>query len=250
MPTSIEMSFVFIIFAAEKILTTKKTTMEIVLLILLIAIIVMLALIAKSIGNQMRANKQQMALKAEQKAAEESERARKAQEQAQQEALKTQLPTDGNADKGEQGEEQVATRQLVIDTLSKMNCTPRVQENTGIAFNFQGGNFVIDAEDGCKFIIVYYPFWYTFRPDDIEMMAACQKAVSRANHKYNCTTLYSIYKDENAVALHTKRQMLFIKEIPALEQYLPSMLTDFFRSAHEVAAEMDKVKELEETGSH
>ena len=223
------------------------STVEIILLILLIAIIAMLVLIAKTIGNQMRLNRQQMAIKAEQKAAQEALKAHSARQQAmleqqsqaeqQSAAATTQNSPDANP---------VATRQLVLNTLVKMNCTPKVQEGMGITFNYQGGNFVIDAEDGCKFIVVYYPFWYTFRLDDIELLAACQKAVSRANHKYNCTTLYSIYKDENTVALHSKRQLLFIREIPALEQYLPSMLGDFFKSANEVGAEIDKVKELEQ----
>lgn len=223
------------------------STVEIILLILLIAIIAMLVLIAKTIGNQMRLNKQQMTIKAEQKATEEALKTQLARQQAmlEQQKAHTEQQTAVNTQNG-QGENPVRTRQLVIDTLLKMNCTPKVQDGMGITFSYQGGNFVIDAEDGCKFIVVYYPFWYTFRLDDIELLAACQKAVSRANHKYNCTTLYSIYKDENAVALHTKRQLLFISEIPALEQYLPSMLGDFFKSANEVGAEIDKVKELEQ----
>lgn len=223
------------------------STVEIILLILLIAIIAMLVLIAKTIGNQMRLNKQQMTIKAEQKAAEEALKTQLARQQAmlEQQKAHTAQQTAVNTQNG-QGENPVRTRQLVIDTLLKMNCTPKVQDGMGITFSYQGGNFVIDAEDGCKFIVVYYPFWYTFRLDDIELLAACQKAVSRANHKYNCTTLYSIYKDENAVALHSKRQLLFISEIPALEQYLPSMLGDFFKSANEVGAEIDKVKELEQ----
>ncbi len=224
------------------------STVEIILLILLIAIIAMLVLIVKTIGNQMRLNRQQMAIKAEQKAAQEALKTQLARQQAMLEQQQSQAEQQSATATAQNSPDAnpVATRQLVLNTLVKMNCTPKVQEGMGITFNYQGGNFVIDAEDGCKFIVVYYPFWYTFRLDDIELLAACQKAVSRANHKYNCTTLYSIYKDENTVALHSKRQLLFIREIPALEQYLPSMLGDFFKSANEVGAEIDKVKELEQ----
>ena len=214
--------------------------MEWLLLLLLVSVVCLLGWIAKIMGDIIRQNKHQRALLAEENAQQELEQQAVGKEKAEVASQSDDSPADG-------GQKLPRTRQLVMDALVEMQCKPKVDEHDNITFSFQGGNFMVDASDGCKFVVVYYPFWFTFEPGDIELLAACQKAVNRANNKYGCTTFYSIYNDNNLVALHTKKHFVMISEIPAIGEYLQSQLADFFRSSNEVLAQLEKVKEMEKS---
>lgn len=44
------------------------------------------------------------------------------------------------------------------------------------------------------------------------------------------------------IGIHSKRIILFVKEIPNLDQYLISVLNDFFKVKRFVLTELDKCK--------
>ena len=48
------------------------------------------------------------------------------------------------------------------------------------------------------------------------------------------------------IGIHSKKNMLFIRQIPDLKGYLISVLNDFFKIQRDVMTEIEKSKEVEE----
>lgn len=141
----------------------------------------------------------------------------------------------------------VPTRALVMRTLRNMGCEPVVEDGSGhICFEYQGERFCIGAEDECVFINVYDLWWHSLSMDaDIEEFARMQKTVNWINGFANCTVLYSFDYEDRMIGLHSRKNILFISQIPNLELYLGSVLNDFFKVQREVLTEIEKQKVIE-----
>lgn len=147
----------------------------------------------------------------------------------------------------EKTEEKPHTRKLVLETLRKMGCEFSDKEEGLICFTYQGGGFAIEALDDCFFINVNYPWLHVLPMDgDLEDFACMQKAVNMANHHDHCNVFYTFDKEENQICVHSKKNILFISQIPHIESYLASTLDAFFRIRREVLIEMEKNRIKEE----
>ena len=136
-----------------------------------------------------------------------------------------------------------ATRNLVFSTLDKMRCEHVEEDDIRIGFTYQGENFVIDAVNDSMFINVYDPWWFELSMNgDIEDFSRMQKAVNLANCEGTSTVIYTYNKGEGLVGVHTKKNILFTKEISELDKYLTGVLESFFRTQRFVVSEMDKLK--------
>lgn len=136
-----------------------------------------------------------------------------------------------------------ATRNLVFSTLDKMRCEHVEEDDIRIGFTYQGENFVIDAVNDSMFINVYDPWWFELSMNgDIDDFSRMQKAVNLANCEGTNTVIYTYNKAEGLVGVHTKKNILFTKEISELDKYLTGVLESFFRTQRFVVSEMDKLK--------
>ncbi|MBQ8096500.1 MAG: hypothetical protein IJ243_05380, partial [Prevotella sp.] len=79
-----------------------------------------------------------------------------------------------------------------------------------------------------------------------EEFARMQKAVNWINGYANCTVLYTPDQEGRLIGVHSKKNILFIAQIPDLELYLQATLNDFFKVQREVLNEIErqKVKEI------
>lgn len=68
-----------------------------------------------------------------------------------------------------------------------------------------------------------------------------RKAVNEVNASANCTVLYTVNTEREKFALHTRKNMIFIRQIPDLKGYLESTLSNFFQVQREVLLEMEKL---------
>ena len=75
---------------------------------------------------------------------------------------------------------------------------------------------------------------------DIEEFARLQKAVNLINGSANCTVLYAPDQEAKMIGVHSKKNMLFISQIPDIELYLQAALNDFFKVQREVLKEIEK----------
>lgn len=126
------------------------------------------------------------------------------------------------------------TWQLAVDTLREMNCVPQYSEDKNdnrIFFTFQEGHFFIEANDDSLYINIWYTYFHDVPLDDIDAMSNVRKAINMTNLNGVCINVYTMDKEDNRLAVHAKRNILFIKQIPDLKGYLASQLSAFFYNA-------------------
>lgn len=150
------------------------------------------------------------------------------------------------SDKENEEKKPMATKSLVKGVLKRIGC--EVEEDDGglIRFNYQGENFIIQASENSPYIIVSDVWWYSISTySDVEEFARLQKVINAANRDGLYTVFYTISRDSDEIVVHTKRNDLFIPEIPKIEEYLTSLLDGFFRVQRFVHIELEKYKVAE-----
>lgn len=138
---------------------------------------------------------------------------------------------------------------LVLTTLRKIGCDPETEEHNNLNyayFTFQGEKFTIESNDTCKFITIYDTWWHSISIySDVEEIANLHKTINLVNQYVNCTLLYTTNKEIEEIGVHSRRTILFIKEIPEIDNYLICVLNDFFKAQRLVLTELEKCKVTE-----
>lgn len=137
---------------------------------------------------------------------------------------------------------------LVQSTLRKIGCEPEMETNentTHIFFTYQGERFTIECNDSCKFIVIYDTWWHELSTySEVEEIADIHKAINLANQYSSCTVVYSVNKEVELIGIHTRRTILFVPQIPDIDHYLISVLSDFFKVQRFVLTELEKCKNV------
>lgn len=138
---------------------------------------------------------------------------------------------------------------LVLSILRKIGCEPETEEKGGLNyayFTFQGEKFTIESNDQCYFVTIYDTWWHSISIySDVDDIANLHRTINLANQHVNCTLLYTTNKEIEEIGVHSRRTILFRKEIPELDKYLISVLNDFFNAQRLVLTELDKCKVIE-----
>ena len=141
------------------------------------------------------------------------------------------------------------TTGLVLTTLRKIGCEPQVepQDNFNyVYFTFQGEKYTIECSDDCFFINIYDTWWYSITIySDVEEIANLHKVINQANQHVNCTLLYTTNNEIEEIGVHSRKNLLFIKEITELDKYLVGVLNGFFKAQKLVLTELEKCKVVE-----
>ena len=139
---------------------------------------------------------------------------------------------------------------LVQSTLRKIGCESEMEtkENTThVFFTYQGERFTIECNDSCKFIVIYDTWWYELSTySEVEEIADLHKVINLANQLASCTLLYTVNQEAEQIGVHSRRNILFIPQIPDIDHYLISVLNDFFKAQRFVMTELEKCKVKEE----
>ena len=144
-------------------------------------------------------------------------------------------------------EEAKGTRDLFLETLTKIGCQYEIEPEDGnIGFAYQGENFLASVTNEGLYVHVWDMYWGHVELYDVDEFARLRKAVNKANLNCTTTTVYTINEGENEVDLHCKSSFIFMPQIPNQENYLRSELGDFFNAHHLVGSEMAKLREQEE----
>ena len=141
------------------------------------------------------------------------------------------------------------TTGLVLTTLRKIGCEPQVepQDNFNyVYFTFQAEKYTIECSDDCFFINIYDTWWYSISIySDVEEIANLHKVINQANQHVNCTLLYTTNNEIEEIGVHSRKNLLFIKEITELDKYLVGVLNGFFKAQKLVLTELEKCKVVE-----
>lgn len=138
------------------------------------------------------------------------------------------------------------TTGLVLTTLRSIGCDPETEEKGGLNyayFTFQGEKFTIESNDQCYFVTIYDTWWHSISIySDVDDIANLHRTINLANQHVNCTLLYTTNKEIEEIGVHSRRTILFVKEIKEIDQYLISVLNDFFKAQRLVLTELEKCK--------
>ena len=155
---------------------------------------------------------------------------------------------DGVTDAMECFDERTIT-ELVLSTLRKIGCDYEIEQRGNInwiRFIFQGEHFTIDCNDDNYYINIYDTWWYEISIySDIEEIADLHKVINIVNRQANCTLLYTVNEETELIGVHSKKNMLFISQIPELDFYLKSAFSEFFKVQRSVLTELEKCKVTE-----
>lgn len=146
--------------------------------------------------------------------------------------------------------ETKGTRELFLATLNRIGCQYQManeENDERIFFAYQGEHFIANANNTLRFIQLWDTHWEHIELYDIDEFARLKKVINLANLNNSVMTIYTIDEDAKTVDVHCKSTVLFIPEIPDIEDYLKLELNEFFRAHQFVKLEMAKLRDKEET---
>ena len=144
-------------------------------------------------------------------------------------------------------EEKISTGQLALDAIEHIGSEPKYTEEGYIQFEYQGVIFLMETANDCMFVNLIWPWCHSFSKFDIDEFARARQVVNDINMRGLVSVFYSI-TDSDDVAIHIKKNFLFVPQIPNLEEYLRLMLDSFFRTARTLDLEIEKCR-LQECNS-
>ena len=140
------------------------------------------------------------------------------------------------------------TRDLFLETLTKIGCQYEiVPEDGSISFCFQGENFLASASNEGWYVRVWDLYWGSVDLYDVDEFSRLRKAVNNANINCATMTVYTINEEAKTVDVHCKSTFPFMYQMPEQENYLRSVLSDFFTAHRFIGNEMAKLREQDQT---
>ncbi len=141
-------------------------------------------------------------------------------------------------------EETMSTRQLALRTIENIGSKPEYTEEGRIQFEYQGITFLMESANDCVFVNLIWPWCHSFSKFDIDEFARVRQVVNEVNLHDWLSVTYTI-TDSDDVALHIKRNIILIPQIPDVEKYLKQILNSFFRVARTLDLEIEKCRRQE-----
>ena len=138
-------------------------------------------------------------------------------------------------------EERISTRQLALNMIERIGSTSKYTEDGRIQFEYQGIVFLMETADDCAFVNLIWPWCHSFSKFDIDEFARVRQVVNDINLQDTVSVVYTI-SDSDDVALHIRKNFLFIPQIPHIEDYLKLILNGFFRTARTLELEIEKCR--------
>ena len=138
-------------------------------------------------------------------------------------------------------EETISTRQLALNIIEHIGSEPKYTEEGYIQFEYQGVIFLMETANDCMFVNLIWPWCYSFNKFDIDEFARVRQVANDIN-AYGVVSVFYGVTDSDDVAVHVKKNFLFIQQIPGIEDYLRLMLDSFFRTVRKLDLEIEKIK--------
>ena len=148
---------------------------------------------------------------------------------------------DQNESEEKMESKEIGTKDLAYKLLKKMGTIPQETEEGRIKFEYQGIFFLMEAINECKFVNLIWPWFHSFSKFDIDEFARVRQVVNDINTKGTVSVIYGI-TDSDDVAVHIKKNLLLVPQIPDLEDYMKVTLDSFFRTARTLDVEIEKCR--------
>ena len=128
-----------------------------------------------------------------------------------------------------------------LRTIENIGSTPEYTEEGRIQFEYQGIVFLMEVANDCMFVNLIWPWCHSFSKFDIDEFARVRQVVNEVNLHDWLSVIYTITNSDD-VALHIKRNIILIPQIPDVEKYLKQILNSFFRVARTLDLEIEKCR--------
>lgn len=142
-------------------------------------------------------------------------------------------------------ENNIGTRDLFLETLTKIGCQYELAEEENdnrIFFAYQGEHFFAETTNNGWYVHVWDTHWGHVELYDVDELSRLKKAINYSNLNCATMTVYTIDEAGSNVDVHCKSTFPFLQQMPDLENYLRGELNDFFRAHQYVSNEMEKQK--------
>lgn len=134
------------------------------------------------------------------------------------------------------------TRTLLLSVLRKLDMDYEFDEDKDLFITYHGEHFQILARDDVQSIQIRDIWWYAAPLDDIENLSIVHRAINDCNMYGNDVLVYSINKEDNTINLHTLRSVLWIPEIPNIEDYFIEVLNHMLHTHHSFFCAMEEIR--------
>lgn len=143
--------------------------------------------------------------------------------------------------------EPKGTRDLFLETLTKLGCQFEIEddEDGDIHFGYQGEYFTVKARNDCQYVEIYDICWGHVELYDVDELSRLRKAINESNLRNSVIAVYTVDETGGNMNVHCKSIILFIPEIPNLENYLRMELNEYFLVHQFIGTEMARQRELE-----
>lgn len=143
--------------------------------------------------------------------------------------------------------EQKGTRDLFLETLTKLGYQYEIEdgEDGDIHFGYQGEYFTVKARNDCQYVEIYDICWGHVELYDVDELSRLRKAINESNLRNSVIAVYTVDETGGNMNVHCKSIILFIPEIPNLENYLRMELNEYFLVHQFIGTEMARQRELE-----
>ena len=138
------------------------------------------------------------------------------------------------------------SRELFLETLSKIGCQYHIEDDNAITFAYQGEYFVGLINSGERYVQIWDSNWGQIELYDIDELSRLRRAVNEANLNCATMTIYTIDEVGKTVNIHCKSTFAFVYGIPEIGNYLRIELNDFFNAHQYVQNSMRKLREQEQ----
>ena len=138
-------------------------------------------------------------------------------------------------------EEKISARQLALKAIENIGSEPQYNEEGRIQFEYQGVIFLMETANDCDFVNLIWPWCYSFNKFDIDEFARVRQVANDIN-AYGVVSVFYGVTDSDDVAVHIKKNFLFIQQIPGIENYLRLMLDSFFRTVRKLELDIEKIR--------
>ena len=160
-------------------------------------------------------------------------------EKNENDSIEEETDSVDNSNSETEMEKEIKTRELVISVLKDIGAELTDAGEERIQFEYQGISFLMDANDDCYFINIIWPWCHTFNKFDIDEFSRVQRVVNDINSYDSITVFYGISDSDN-VLLHMRKNLIFVPQIPQINEYLRSILRSFFQTARTLDFEIEK----------
>lgn len=120
------------------------------------------------------------------------------------------------------------TRDLVVDTLTKVGCQPEIDDKDNICFKYQGESMYVSADNNFNFITIWDPWWIALDLTDPDV-ALVKEAINMVNVDIPLVNVvYSVDEENGKFGVHTRCDSVFMDQLPELDGLVKSLLEHFF----------------------